>query len=565
MHTYAAILKKFISAAIIMIAVCMLPCSAADSISLTDEEAAWLSAHPVIRFAIDPDNAPIEWVNRKDQERGMSFDLLELVEQQLGIDFERIESESWSESIRLLQNKEVDILPAFRRAEDWQKEFLFSSPWFSLPGVILSEQKFQTFEELEGKKVAVVEGYIWDDLVTEKDNRFIILRSSDSHRCIDLVVQGGVDAMVGDMASVTWILNRSGATHLRIRPVDGYSLDLSVAIRSDWQLFQTILNKALDNISRSEFDKIEENWIQLIEPSLWKNPYFQIISLFIVIIILGILTTIMFWNRSLQREVERKTSALEDAAMKLIHAEKMESIGLLAAGIAHEVKNPLAVIQMGIDHVIHEKECSQVTRMALQDMEHAVRKADGTIRKLLDYSRGTPPDMKAADINPHISTVIDLISHECHLHQIQVKADLSDDLPWIVIDTDQIQQLFMNIMLNAVQSMEDEGGGTLSVISKVKKLNSTELQRDSSGTLSSGDRVVWVEIKDTGHGIDDKNISKLFDPFYTTRALGKGTGLGLTVSLNIIRNHHASIDIRNHDAGGVSVLIMFRAKEVTEE
>ena len=131
-----------------------------------------------------------------------------------------------------------------------------------------------------------------------------------------------------------------------------------------------------------------------------KIRYFQIVSLFIAIIILGILTTILFWNRSLQREVERNASALEDAAMKLIHAEKMESIGLLAAGIAHEVKNPLAVIQMGIDHLTHEKECSQATRVTLHDMEHAVRKADGTIRKLLDYSRGTPPDMKAADINP---------------------------------------------------------------------------------------------------------------------------------------------------------------------
>jgi len=138
-------------------------------------------------------------------------------------------------------------------------------------------------------------------------------------------------------------------------------------------------------------------------------------------------------------------------------------------------------------------------------------------------------------------------------------------LPWVVIDADQVQQLFMNILLNAVQSMEDERGGTLSVSSKVKKLNSTELQRDSTGTLSSGDRVVWVEIKDTGHGIDDKSFSKLFDPFYTTRPLGKGTGLGLTVSLNIIRKHHASIDIRNRDAGGVSVVMMFRAKEVTEE
>ena len=548
-----------------MTVVVALPCSATDSFSLTKEETAWLAEHPVIRFAIDPDNAPIEWINRKDQERGMSFDMLRLVEQRLGIHFERVESASWIESIKMLQNREVDILPAFRRAKEWQQQLLFSRSWFSLPGVILSEQKYQTLEELEGRKVAVVHGYIWDDLVSQNSNNLMIIRATDSHRCIDLVVRGAADAMVGDIASVTWILNRSGATHLRIRPVTGQYLDLSVAVRDDWPLFQQIFNKALDSISQRELDGIEENWIQLIEPAFWKNPYLQIVSLFIAIIILGILTTILFWNRSLQREVERKTSALEDAAMKLIHAEKMESIGLLAAGIAHEVKNPLAVIQMGIDHLTHEKECSQATQVALHDMEHAVRKADGTIRKLLDYSRGTPPDMKAADINPHIRTVIDLISHECHLHQIQIKADLSDDLPWVVIDTDQVQQLFMNILLNAVQSMEDEGGGTLSVSSKVKKLNSTELQSDSTGNLSSGDRVVWVEIKDTGHGIDDKSFSKLFDPFYTTRPLGKGTGLGLTVSLNIIRKHHASIDIRNRDAGGVSVVMMFRVKEVTEE
>ncbi|MGB5279965.1 MAG: transporter substrate-binding domain-containing protein, partial [Arenicellales bacterium] len=237
MKIYAAILKKFTSAAIIMIATGMLTCSAADTVSLTDEEAAWLSEHPVIRFAIDPDNAPIEWINRKNIERGMSFDMLRLVEQRLGINFERVESAGWIESIQMLQNRDVDILPAFRRAKEWQQQLLFSRPWFSLPGVILSEQKYQTLEELEGRKVAVVHDYIWDDLVSKNDDNLIIIRASDSHRCIDLVVQGGAEAMVGDMASVTWILNRSGATHLRIRPVAGEYLDLSVAIRSDWPLF----------------------------------------------------------------------------------------------------------------------------------------------------------------------------------------------------------------------------------------------------------------------------------------------------------------------------------------
>lgn len=554
-------MKHFISAVVIMIVVAAPPSIAIDSFSLTKEETAWLAEHPVIRFAIDPDNAPIEWINRKNQQRGMSFDLLHLVEQQLGIQFYRVESSSWADSIRMLVDKEADILPAFRSAEEKTQSIIITKPWIKLPGVILSTNDFQVIEELEGRKVAVVDGHIWGQMMLQYSTVISIVRSSDSHRCIDLVVQGSVDAMVGDLASVNWILNRSGATHLKISPIAGQHLDLSIAIRSDWLLFEKILSKVLDNISQHEIAAIEDNWIQVIEPVIWKNPFFQITTLLIVIIILGILTVVTIWNRSLQREVERKASALEDAAMKLIHAEKMESIGLLAAGIAHEVKNPLAVIQMGIDHLTHEKDCSEITRTTLLDMEHAVRKADGTIRKLLDYSRGTPPDKKPGDINAAISTVLELISYECHLHQIIIDSDLAEDLPPIVMDMDQIQQLFMNIMLNAVQSMEEEREGTLSVSSKQLNLNNIDLLRDALGIFKNGDRVVWVEIKDTGHGIDDKNLGKIFNPFYTTRPLGQGTGLGLTVSLNIIRNHDASIHLRNREQGGISVVMMFRTYE----
>lgn len=563
MQSLSACPNRFIWAAVILFTSAILPCNAAEPLSLTSEEKAWLSDNPVIRFAIDPDNAPIEWVNRKDQERGMSYDLLDLLEERLGIHFERVESTSWYESVRMLKNREVDILPGFRRAFEQKQQLLFTRPWFSLPGVILSEQKYQTIEELEGRKVAVVHGYIWDDLISQHSNKLDIIRTGDSHTCIDLAVEGSVDAMVGDLASVTWILNRSGAIHLRIRPIPGQHLDLSIAIRNDWQTFQQILNKALDSISQNKIDAIEDNWIQLIEPVFWKNPFFQIIALFIIIITLIILTTITLWNRSLRREVERQTSALEDAAMKLIHAEKMESIGLLAAGIAHEVKNPLAIIQMGIDHLTHEEDCSQVTRTTLSDMEEAVHKADGTIRKLLDYSRGTPLDMKPGDIKAAISTVIHLISHECHLHKIQIDSDLAEGLPQIVMDVDQIQQVIMNIMLNAIQSMEDEG--VLSIHCELKKLNTTDLMRDATATFNSGDSVIWVEIKDTGHGIDDKSLPRIFDPFFTTRPLGEGTGLGLTVSANIIRNHGASIHIRNRDKDGVSAVMIFGTKEVTEK
>lgn len=528
-------------------------------VSLTSEEAQWLATHPVIKFAIDPDNAPIEWINRKDQKRGMSFDLLDLLAQRLGIQFEWVESINWYESIQLLRNKEIDILPAFRRVDIWQDEFLFTRSWYTLPGVILSEQKYKSLEELEGKSVAVVHDYLWDDLISGKNGTFNLTRADDSHSCVALVADGEVDAMVGDLASVTWIVNRSGAANLITMPIDGQKLDLTIAVRSDWKMLRQILDKTIESISGSELESMEDDWIQLIEPPMWKNPLFQVIAFFIVVIVLGIITIIIFWNRSLQREVSRQTSALEDAAMKLIHAEKMESIGLLAAGIAHEVKNPLAIIQMGIDHLSHDVDSDSPMRVALQDMDEAVRKADGTIRKLLDYSRGTPPNMKPGDIANALSKVLDLLSHECRQRNIRLETNIAEKLPLIRMDVDQIQQLFMNITLNAIQSMS--GGGVLSVDCSTRRLTPLDLHRDSTNAFREGDTVMWVEIKDTGHGIETADLKKLYDPFFTTRPLGEGTGLGLTVSQNIIRTHNASIHIRNRTPVGVSVVVILRTEK----
>jgi signal transduction histidine kinase len=435
---------------------------------------------------------------------------------------------------------------------------MFSRPWFRLPGVILSRDAFQTLQQLEGKKVGVVHGYIWDDLVSQNRGKLKLVRASDSHTCVELAVKEGIEAMVGDMASVTWILNRSGGSSLRVRPIEGQFLNLNIAIRPDWQLFKQILDKALQSIPQSDYDEIENKWIQVIEPEFWEDPVFQVVSTVILLAILSILLAVIYWNRSLKKEVSRQSKELEKAAIKLIHAEKMESIGLLAAGFAHEVKNPLAILQMGVDHLLQENH-NQATQEALLDMEQAVQKADGTIKKLLGYSRVRPPEMKAGNISSAVSTVLSMISHECHLHNIKIETDIEEQLPLIVMDMDQIQQLLMNIMLNAIQAMEENG--TLSVDCHAKILDSKDLQRDNSDTFAAGDSVVWVEVRDTGHGIDERNLGKVFDPFFTTRPVGEGTGLGLAVSLNIIRNHGASIDICNRKEGGVSVVMIFSTCE----
>jgi signal transduction histidine kinase len=162
--------------------------------------------------------------------------------------------------------------------------------------------------------------------------------------------------------------------------------------------------------------------------------------------------------------------------------------------------------------------------------------------------------MKSDDVAIALNKVLNLLSHECRQRNIKLETTFAEKLPLIRMDVDQIQQLFMNIVLNAIQSMTGEG--VLSVDCSTRRLRQADLQRDSTGSFREGDTVVWIEINDTGHGIEEQDLGKLYDPFFTTRPLGEGTGLGLTVSLNIVRTHNASINIQNRKAGGASVVVM---------
>ena len=141
--------------------------------------------------------------------------------------------------------------------------------------------------------------------------------------------------------------------------------------------------------------------------------------------------------------------------------------------------------------------------------------------------------------------------------QIEVKTNLADNLPSLELDTNKLQQVFINLFMNAAHAMEREG--ILEVTSRLKALtNQADLSRDSENRFKPGETVLWVEVKDNGPGIIQEDSSKVFDPFYTTKPVGEGTGLGLSVSRNIINLHHGSIGIQNRRDGGASVVIMFQ-------
>jgi len=281
--------------------------------------------------------------------------------------------------------------------------------------------------------------------------------------------------------------------------------------------------------------------------------------------------------RSLQYAIERKRAEhqlkqahadlqksheeLKATQLQLIHAEKLESVGRLAAGIAHEVKNPLEIILMSAEYLSKNlTNCDEQTAMTLDDIQYAVRRADSVVRGLLDFSASDELHTHIEGLNPIIEESCLLVKHELDRNHIGLVKELGEDLPPVSLDRNKIQQVFVNLFMNAAHAMPD--GGTLTVKTYAKQLADTDydLAYNRTNHFKIGETVLITEVKDTGTGIPEDKLAKVFDPFFTTKPTGKGTGLGLTVTNKILELHGGVIDIKNREEGGVRICVVFKAQ-----
>ena len=263
---------------------------------------------------------------------------------------------------------------------------------------------------------------------------------------------------------------------------------------------------------------------------------------------------------SSEAALRRSHEELKAAQLQLIQAEKMESIGTLAAGVAHEVKNPLAILQMGVNYLAKKVSAAdENVTMVLQEMREAITRADAITRGLLDFAASKQLAVKPEDFNHLIQDTLKMVRHEFSKKGIEVVRQLGNDLPKVAVDKTQIQQVFVNIFVNAVHAMP--GGGTLTVRTYAKQITETTHSEGSrkSDRLWLGETAVVAEVEDTGTGIPQELLAKIFDPFFTTKPTGVGTGLGLPVTKKIIELHGGTIDIKNKpEGGGVRVTILLR-------
>jgi len=270
-------------------------------------------------------------------------------------------------------------------------------------------------------------------------------------------------------------------------------------------------------------------------------------------------------NKKLKAEIVERRKAQEKLSMaqdQLIQVAKMESIGRLAAGTAHEVKNPLAMLMMGVDYLQTTiKDKDQKTEYMLTQMNGAVRKADSVILGLLDFASSTRLDIKPEGLNSTLEQSLSLVKHELDKNNVRLIRDFQPDNPPVRIDRRRMQQVFVNLFTNAIHAMPD--GGVLTVRAHVDELTEWGglTGRRAVDYFKKGEKVAVIEIEDNGTGIPKESIDRIFDPFFTSKRDRGGTGLGLSIVENLVDMHRGIITIRNKDEGGVVAKVLLKLKE----
>ena len=233
-------------------------------------------------------------------------------------------------------------------------------------------------------------------------------------------------------------------------------------------------------------------------------------------------------TRRLEQMVEERTRQLRETHEKLLHQDKMASLGKLSASVVHEINNPIAgilnlvmLIRRIIDEDHFQEKDLPLFQQYLNLMETETRRISRIVSNLLAFSRPTKAEASQLDLNQLIEKTLILNANLLKVNRVKVVKKFAPDLPRMMGSEDQLQQVFMNLVSNAAEAMETQNGGTLTIETK----------------HSAKEGRIVILLKDTGHGIPKEDFSELFEPFFTTKTDGKGVGLGLSVAYGIVKEH----------------------------
>lgn len=252
------------------------------------------------------------------------------------------------------------------------------------------------------------------------------------------------------------------------------------------------------------------------------------------------------WGLTLEEKVRQRSEELAAMQARVAQSERLASLGLLAAGVAHEINNPLGAILSLTALTLEDTPPDDPNRENLLEVVHQSERCRGIVKGLLDFSRQSKGNMQPLDLNSLLNDTLSLIGKQAQFFNIRIVKDQDPNLPEVIGDRSQFQQVFMNLLINAVQAMDEKGA--ITIVTRGTPAEHAE-----------------VRISDTGRGIPPDQIDLIFDPFFSTKESGHGTGLGLSIAYGIVTTHRGTISVESELDKGTTFTIRLPAATVARE
>ncbi len=519
---------------------------------LSIEERRWINANAENILLIESCHfPPIEFLDDTGAWDGISRDYIELIEQRLGFTFTRQRICDYHEAMMALYLEVPVVKCNIQKTPERSTDLNFTEPYIELPNAIIVRNEIKTslhLAELKDLTISLVEDSAIQEYLQTNYPRFKLDPVPDPLEGLQKVAFGQSDAMILNLAVASYYIEAEGLTNLRMAGAVGESNKLSFASSNRFPMLNRILIKGLAQISGSEKKTVLKKWIRLQQDGFVYSIEFWYTTGAIVLVILLITGFITIWNRTLRVQVNQKTRELKrELAEKkkmerqLIQSEKMEAIGIFAGGIAHDFNNALGAI-IGYCELIDMIDARDGTRLKWRT-KHALKaayRAKGLVQQILTFSRQTEQRKVPIHLNPIVKEVMGFMRATLPA-TIEIRKTVTTENDVINADPTQIHRLLMNLCANAAHAMGDEGG-----VLEVAIYQCDRLPEDARlENPVEEDSYICIEVSDSGTGIEPTNLDKIFQPFFTTKSRGEGTGMGLAVVHGIVRDLKGSFTVES--------------------
>ena len=537
-------------------------------IAVPSQADRWSSPNRPIIVGGDYNFPPYEYLDKQGKAVGYNVELTRAIADVMGIDVE-IRLGDWDNMVEALDNGEIDVLQGIVASEERKKRYVFSSPHAIIHHSIFAREGSPEPESLQGldnKEVMVQNKSIMHEYLLENQVNAIIFPVTAHVDALRLLASGKHDyALVANLPGL-YLEKEFGLTNLSVvgKPFTSQRYGYGVLRGNESLVAQFSEGLAiLKNTGRQQ--EIYNKWLGVLEQqneSPWQR--FGLIAVLVSILLFVVTGGVMVWNRTLKSQVDKRTVELREHQQQLIQADKMASLGILVSGVAHEINNPTGLLLLNLPLLKDTWRDSQVVLekyyqehgdfslaglkysrlrdelpIILEEMNGGAMRIKRIVEDLKDFARhDTVENDQLVNLNTVVETAIRLVDTSIRKSTHNFVASYDSSLPELHVNAQRIEQIMINLILNACQALTNLG-------QKVEVV--TEYVR--------AQKKVIIRVTDEGCGIEKENITRLTDPFFTTKREHGGTGLGLSVSAGIAKAYGGQLLFTSERGKGTEVIL----------